>query len=103
MGINTTKTFDKTDEKPLGPEAEASHPTKAKQAAPSDGSLASDTKKFIESQDKVEVYIPKLRGTQRVQINGVNFDIPSGVKVEVAVDVAALLKGSGALDLPPGV
>lgn len=59
--------------------------------------------KHIEGQSTVEVYIPKARGTQRVQINGVDFFVPAGVKVEVAEDIHALLKGSGALDLPPEV
>lgn len=112
MAINTTESLkpganvpgDKGADKKAAladkPKAEAPKPEASHAADPD---VITSTKKAIEKQDKVEVYIPRARGNQTVQINGVNFTTPAGVKTEVPADVAALLRGSGALDLPPGV
>jgi hypothetical protein len=62
-----------------------------------------DTRKYLAKQEKVKVYIPRARGTQTVQINGVDFRVPAGVETEVPADVAALLRGSRVMDLPPEV
>jgi hypothetical protein len=106
MPLNTTESL-KPGGKPK-PEPEAADVAEAKARAPKviegekgDPSAQSNTQKAIDAEDKVEVYIPKARGTQTVQINGVNFHVPAGQKVEVAASIAAALKGSGALDLPP--
>lgn len=76
--------------------------TNADNSKAAEADVADSTRKHIEKQKKVEVYIPRSRGPQTIQINGENFTVPAGVKVEVAEDLAGFLQRSGALDLPPG-
>ena len=52
------------------------------------------TRKALDKEPKVRVRVPKALGPQTVIINGLRFNIPANLHVEVPESVARLLEGA---------